>query len=110
MDRYVQLLILAYFREIKTEYQLTDLREKIGIPFHMLDDYIDEMIKAAMLQYDNNMIRLSEKGRLELLHSEMEDYSFTNDLEEAFTGKKWEIDNIYCVGKFSQKKWRGSKK
>ena len=110
VDRYVQLLILAYFRELKTEYNLTDLREKTGIPFHILDDYIEEMMKAAMLQYEDNMICISETGRLELLHSEMKDYSFSSELEEAFPAKKWEMDKIYYIRKFSGKKWRGNKK
>lgn len=110
MDRYVQLLILAYFREFKTEYNLTDLREKTGIPFHMLDDYAEEMMKAAMLQYEDNMICISETGRLELMYSEMEDYSYISKLEEVFSGKKWETDKVYCIRRFSEKKWRGNKR
>ena len=97
MDEYISLLILAYFKEFKEEYNLTELKEKIGISFNMLDNYICELVEEEKLHYKQNMLSVSQKGRLELLKSDLENYSFCNDLEGGFSDEKWSIEKIYCV-------------
>lgn len=110
MDEYIRLLILAYFKEFKEEYNLVELKEKIGISFNMLDNYISELIESDKLYYKHNMLSISQKGRIQLMNSELENYSFCNDLEKEFLNEKWNIEKIYCVHEFSKKKWRGIEK
>ena len=64
MDEYVKLLILAYFKEFNGRYNLVKLKEKIGISFNMLDNFIGELVENSELSYKNNMLSITQKGRL----------------------------------------------
>ncbi|MCC2816744.1 hypothetical protein LK537_05495 [Lachnoclostridium pacaense] len=108
MDEYVKLLILAYFKEFNGRYNLEKLKEKIGISFNMLDNFIGELVENSELSYKNNMLSITQKGRLKLINSEMEDYSYSINLENEYSNSRWSIEKIYTVHEFSKKKWRGS--
>lgn len=108
MDEYVKLLILAYFKEFNGRYNLEKLKEKIGISFNMLDNFIGELVENSELSYKNNMLSITQKGRLKLINSEMEDYSYSINLENEYSNNRWSIEKIYTVHEFSKKKWRGS--
>lgn len=41
IEEYVELLILAYFRNHVDEYSLSELRHSIGISFAQLEDMLD---------------------------------------------------------------------
>lgn len=108
-DRYIELLILSYFKEYDKQYALADLKEKIGISFKLLDEYLDKLISERKLVYKQSLLSLSKEGRIYLANSELENYAYSADLEKKYSREKWDLDKIYCVQKFSQKKWRGSK-
>lgn len=105
MDEYMELLILAYFRNYKESYSLTELKDNLGISFGQLDSYLDCLQTERKLMFCEHMLQITEKGMIQLLTSEMSGYSFQingSDFEN-------EIDVIYKVHKFSRKKWRGNK-
>ena len=110
MDEYIELLILAYFREFHKEYDLTDLKNKIGISYTMLDEYLSKLVDEQKLKYIDNLLRITKEGRIALMNSELESYSYSQELEQIYSSEKWSLDKIYCVHKFGDKKWRGNRK
>ena len=105
MDEYVELLILAYFRNYKEAYSLTELKDNLGISFGQLDSYLDHMQTERKLMFCGNMLQITEKGMIQLLTSEMRDYRFQMNESDSEN----EIDVIHKVHKFSGKKWRRNK-
>ena len=111
MDEYIELLILAYFKEYGQNYSIYDLKEKIGISLAMLNTILDNMIEKDILCIDNNILVITQSGRILLGDSEMEAYSFLDDNFSATNNIiKWPIDKVYPIQGFSKNKWRGSGK
>ena len=54
------------------------------------------------------MLIITQKLILKLINSEMEDYSYSINLENEYSNSRWSIEKIYTVHEFSKKKWRGS--
>ncbi len=109
MNNYVEYLVLAYFRQLGQEYNLYDLKERIGISIRMLNEILDDLFNRRLLEYKDNLIVLSKEGRLALSNSDLEEYTF--DEEEYFEkedGVKWPLEKVYVVHAFSKNKWRGS--
>jgi len=108
MDEYVELLILAYFKEFHENYDLTVLKEKVGLSYGMLDEYLNELIDNNKIEYRNNLLVITQLGRLSLAKSKLENYSYTSDLDKIYSNDSFDLETIYCVHEFSNKKWRGS--
>lgn len=109
MDNYVECLVLAYFKQFGQEYSLYDLKDKIGISMGLLNEILDSLFQRELLEYRDNLIVLSKRGRLALSNSELEEYLFG---EEKYLGKeevtKWPLEKVFVVHGFSKSKWRGS--
>lgn len=108
---YIKLLILAYFREYDRQYSLTDLKNKLGISYKVLDVYISDLIVDEKLFYCQNYLSISKKGISWLMDSELWTYSYSVNIEKIYNkGNKVDLGYIYCVREFSKKKWWGSYK
>lgn len=108
MNEFVELLILAYFREYKTRYSASDLAYKLGVTLDLLNSYIEELLEKEELFINRNMILISKKGRLVLDNSDMENYSFDSE-SYLIDGvkEKWPKEKVYPIHSFSKNKWRG---
>ena len=101
MIEYVELLILAYFREYGTRYLASDLANKLGVTLDL---------EKKELCIKENMISISKEGRLILDDSAMENYSFESESYLINVGKeRWPKEKVYPVHGFSKNKWRGGK-
>ena len=109
-DNYIELLILAYFKQYNSRYDLTNLKDEIGLSFKLLDEYIDKLIIEKKLEYKHYLLSLTVTGRVYLANSKMENYSFNADVEKMHSKEKLSLDTIYCIDEFSKQKWRGSKR
>lgn len=108
MNEYVELLILAYFREYGARYSALDLLCKLGVTLDLLNSYLEELLERKELCINENMISISKEGRLALNDSDMENYSFDSESYLIDGGKeKWPKERAYPVHCFSKNKWRG---
>lgn len=109
MDKYVELLILAYFQNHSKDYFLSELRELIGVSYVQLEEMLEEMIDQEKLFYEDLKLRISFKGRIELLNSRMEEYQTMSEgeIQKVLLNDPWPVDKPFYVSKFSKNKWRG---
>ena len=112
LDEFSELLILAYFKEYKDDYSLFELKELLGVSFESLDNGLEELIHDEQLCLnDRNLLSLTHKGRIRLMDSGMENYSFKQDnTHDNCEVEKWPLTKPYCVHDFAKFKWRGSEK
>lgn len=111
VDEYMELLILAYFKQYGQNYSIFDLKEKIGVSLAMLNTILDNMIEKDILCINNNLLVITQSGRMFLGNSEMETYSFLEDNFQVINNiEKWPIDKVYPIQGFTKNKWRGSGK
>lgn len=108
MDEYLKLLLLSYFKSHTDEYDLIELNRQIGMPFAQFMDFIDTVVDEGLIAYSNYKLTLTFKGRMKLLHSQMEYYCEVDNIECLFFDEKWNINTPYLVRTFSKKKWRDS--
>lgn len=107
MSEKLELLVLAYFRDTKENYLIREISELIGISLGTVNSILDIFFEKKFLEYKDNLISLSFIGRIRLMNSTMEYYSFLdNDIEEEYTKEKLEIDKPYLIRDFSKKSWR----
>lgn len=109
MEDYVEGLVLAYFGQFGQEYSLYDLKDKIGLSMGGLNEILDGLFQKGLVEYKDDLIRLSMRGRIALSSSELEGYLY--DEENRFDKEenmKWPVDKVYAVHGFSKKKWRRS--
>lgn len=111
MEEYVELMILAYFKQYGPNYSVFDLKNKIGISLVLINDIIDRMIEKEMLRVHNSLIEITQYGRIYLSRSDLESYSFWNDDYKINSSiKQLPMQQIFPVKEFSKKKWRGGNK
>ena len=112
LDEFTMLLILAYFKELKEDYSLSELKELLGVSLETLDENIEELLNNGILHInEKSLISLTHKGRIVLMNSKMENYSFKSDIYDSELLKEtWPISKPYSVHKFKRFKWRGSEK
>ena len=106
MNDFIILLILAYFKEYKTNYDIVDLSAKIGCSVNQTIDFLEKMICSQYLFYENNLLRLTLKGRTILYNSNMDFYSFECKDDNKIKSTPWPVDKVYCPHEFSKEKWR----
>lgn len=109
MYKYNTLLTLSYFIAHKDNYNLEELKRKLGISNKELIDLINEMFDDLLLEYKGSLITLTLKGRMALLNTPMDDYYEIDDIEGRLFNDKWPVDKPFYVHGFSKKKWRGSR-
>ena len=109
MDKYDILLTLNYFIVHKEDYDLDELKRKLGLSNKQLIVLINEMFDNHLLEYKGNLITLTLKGRMTLINTPMDDYCEMDDIEGCLFNDKWPVDKPFYVHGFSKKKWRGSR-
>ena len=109
MNRYIELLILSYFKQYQEQYSFGDIAGKIGLSELQVSNYISNLIECGQLKYENDLLRITLSGRNMIAHSAMENYEFNADVESLFESERWPITKVYCPKQFSKKRWRGNK-
>ncbi len=66
-DFYKEILALSYFREKKSEYTLSELKEILGYNENQMDELIGSLFTKEYLCYDDNMISVTIKGMIYLI-------------------------------------------
>lgn len=107
MDKHIQMMLMAYFKENKNTYSLSFLVKIYGITFERLTIIIEQLIREKCLEYnENNMLSLTPKGRLMLLNTSYDYYSaYDSQLPIGIIDpqKAWPIDKPYIPDKFTSK-------
>lgn len=68
---YTQLIILVYFKNQGADYSLGELQKQIGASNAQLMDELDALFEQGALGHSNNLIVLTDKGRLLLVSHNM---------------------------------------
>ena len=108
-NEYFELLVLAYFRQYKNEYSISDISNNIGISEIFASDLILDLVNKGELKYNDDLLRITVKGRNRLCNSSLESYSFDADLGSIFLNKRWDKNKVYVPHEFSKYRWRGKK-
>ncbi len=106
MDEYINLLVLAYFKNNQDDYSYLKLSRMLGLTIANLEKYIDENIENRNLQITNDMLQLTPKGRLLLMNKSIDSLDFTEEaIESDFINplNAWALDRPYVPEKFTSK-------
>lgn len=103
-----KLLVLVLLLEQKNNYDLEDIRNNIGISVRDFYKLMDEMFDEDLVEYRENLLSISFKGRMMLATNDMDSFLEHSGIEDELFNERWPIDKPYYVRKFSQKKWRDS--
>lgn len=63
MNEYRKLLVLQYLNREKKNYRITEVFENLGLEKEIGDRLLDEMFEEKLIQYENYLITISEKGK-----------------------------------------------
>lgn len=96
--------ILAYFKDHQQDYSFYALANNLGISVSVIDDLISELIEENQLAYNSdNMLVLTQRGRLTILNDRVDFLSF----DESFSERKIikpqtaiSLDQIYIPDNF----------
>ena len=77
----LNLLILSYFKQCKTEYDFSDLAQLLGVPIVDLLSRISVLLKDGHLEYRSNLLSLSEAGRMALKNTQQDFLIFSGTQE-----------------------------
>ena len=102
-----KLLTLAYFREHNDDYSRSELRDVLGVTLSTIEQIIDSLITEEYLEVDNCMIRLTLKGRIKLINSKLENYSFHAPCIFENAGKYIVYSKPVKNNGFKHRKWVG---
>lgn len=105
MDDYLSLLVLSYFKQQET-YTITSLSKLLGISVDHMLAILDLLIDSNYLEYCNNLLRLTPKGRLLLQNHQEDVYAFDGlpiEIPKANPLAAWSLDKIYVPDGFNKK-------
>lgn len=109
MNDYIELLILAYFKQFQEQYSFVDISKRIGLSELQVSDYISRLLEYSQLIYEDCLLQLTIKGINRLADSSLANYQFDVDIKTLFEGDRWPVTRVYCPHEFSKNRWRGSK-
>lgn len=102
MNEYRKLLVLQYLDEVKKEYKIQEIFQRLGFEIEQGIILIEEMFEEDLLEYKNNLINITKKGR-EILdkvpNNDMEIYE-GNILMNRKISPKLKIGEIYIPKNF----------
>lgn len=105
MNIYIKQLALAYFYNLGSVYDLSDLLEILGMQRSQLDIMLYELINSEYLSYDNYELKITEKGVLHLISNNInscfEEFDDFNSKRENLP--KLKINDIYVPKNFNKK-------
>lgn len=70
---YITCLVLAYFKEKKANYSISELSELLGYDNARVEDLLYRMIANGLLHYVDNLLVVSQKGLTFLISRNYED-------------------------------------
>ena len=108
-DEYIELLVLAYFKQYKQHYSYADIASKVGLSEAKVSAIISGLLEKNQLAYIDDLLGLTVSGRIKLSSSYLENYVFDANIEIFFEKERWPINKVYVPRSFSEKKWRGKK-
>lgn len=106
---FTQLIILSYFKEYQINYSINKLAIEIGCSLSQTSEYIIGLITDGYLKYENNLLRLTLRGRNILVENDMDSFAFNVNNDLLFESKKMDTNEVYVIKDFSTKRWRGQK-
>lgn len=104
MVNYTSLIALSYFKQYGEKYMLSELIEILGMTSNKFDILLQELFDKKLIEYHNNLIRITDSGRVKLVANNM--YHYNNNDQDYFVlyAKKdrvWPIDRPYIPRIFS---------
>lgn len=105
MDDYLQLLILAYFKQYHT-YSINDIARLLGTSPQKITDLISDLLQKNYLEYSDDLLRLSPAGRLQIMNHKVDFLVFdSGDLQipKVHPDRAWTTDRIYIPEGFLSK-------
>ncbi len=109
MTEYIELLVLAYFKQFSEQYSFGDISCKIGLSEMQVSDYVFSLVEHGQLAYEKDLLKITLLGRNRLANSTMENYKFDVQVEDLFENERWPLTRVYCPHEFSKKRWRGNR-
>lgn len=106
MSDFIQLIILAYFKEYKSNYSIVDLSNRIGCSIGKTMEYLENLINKELLIYESDLLRLTLKGRITIFENSMDNYSFEQNTLNGDRIENLTVEQVYCPHEFSKEKWR----
>ena len=105
MDKYLELLVLAYFKHRKI-YSIAEIARTLGVSVEKIIDIVDNLLKTERLTYSEGLLQLTSTGRLFLQSHSENSYSFdkiTLDIPKIDPSNAWSLDRIYVPDQFHRK-------
>lgn len=105
MDDYLELLILAYFKQSRS-YSISSITSMLGTSLRKTSDLIDSLLEKKYLIYTDGLLQLSDVGRLQIQNHDVDYLHFDNDefrVPKVNPSGAWPKDRIYIPEKFLRK-------
>lgn len=105
MDDYLSLLVLSYFKQQET-YTITSVSKLLGVSVDHMLAILALLIDSNYLEYSNNLLRLTPKGRLLLQNHQEDVYTFDSlpiEIPKVSPSAVWSLDKIYVPDGFNKK-------
>ena len=80
--------------------------EILGIGVRGLDELVSQMVNRNLLEYDDYLLRITEKGRILLISENMDGYKESDDKylnNKINPDEAWSFDAPYVPSKFRNK-------
>ena len=102
MDDYLELLILAYFKQSRS-YSISSITSMLGTSLRKTSDLIDGLLEKKYLIYTDGLLQLSDVGRLQIQNHDVDYLHFDSDefrVPKVNPSEAWPKDRIYIPEKF----------
>ena len=106
MNDYIELLALSYFRKKQNNYEIHELMQILGFGQQQIDELIQKLITKNFIEYNMNLLQVTEKGLNYLLTLNCNNCDLNEDSYELFKLDKenvLSISNPYVPEKFLKK-------
>lgn len=105
MDDYLELLILAYFKQSRS-YSIRSIASMLGTSLRKTSDLIDDLLEKKYLIYIDGLLQLSDVGRLQIQNHDVDYLHFDSDefrVPKVNPSEAWPKERIYIPEKFLRK-------
>jgi len=105
VDDYLKFLILAYFKQSRS-YSISSIARMLGISLRKTSDLIDDLLEKKYLIYTDDLLQLSDVGRLQIQNHDVDYLHFDSDefqVPKVNPAVAWSKDRIYIPEKFLRK-------
>ena len=106
MNEYTTILALAYFKEHKEHYLLSELMEILGFNRRQMDGLIYDLLNKNLICYSDGMINLTDTGLTFMIANNHDDSDITDDsfnMVKIDPKTAMSIDTPYVPQNFTKK-------